>query len=282
MLSKKGDEQTVTFRLLPHADAEDGILKVVFDSDDGRTARGTHTIQYSHIPHITLFPLAEAKVIRTDITRSASKIGYITGAGDNVPAALRQLGYDVELLSDERLATGDLSDCRAIVAGVRAYNTRDRLAGVKSRLMEYVKNGGTYIVQYSTAPVDSMIGPYRINISRDRVTDENAVVTFPDPRHPLLTTPNKINQRDFIGWIQERGLYFADRWDPAVEPVLSCHDPGEPPREGGLLYAKYGKGVFIYAAYAFFRQLPAGVPGAYRLFVNLIESNRSFYRKEKK
>jgi hypothetical protein len=221
-------------------------------------------------------------VIRTDITRSASKIGYITGAGDNVPAALRQLGYDVELLSDERLATGDLSDCRAIVAGVRAYNTRDRLAGVKSRLMEYVKNGGTYIVQYSTAPVDSMIGPYRINISRDRVTDENAVVTFPDPRHPLLTTPNKINQRDFIGWIQERGLYFADRWDPAVEPVLSCHDPGEPPREGGLLYAKYGKGVFIYAAYAFFRQLPAGVPGAYRLFVNLIESNRSFYRKEKK
>lgn len=142
--------------------------------------------------------------------------------------------------------------------------------------MEYVKNGGRYVVQYMTSQRGeaSNMGPYPFNVSRDRVTVEEAPVTFVDPKHPVLNFPNKISAEDFGGWIQERGLYFADTWDKKYDAVLECHDPGEPPRKGGLLYARFGKGVYIFTGYSFFRQLPAGVPGAYRLFVNLISKNK--------
>jgi len=198
------------------------------------------------------------------------------GAGDDVPDGLRHLGYEVMMLNDEMLATSDLSSFDAIVMGVRAYNTRDRLKNTNQRLLDYVERGGTLVVQYNviSGALADRIGPYPLTIGRDRVTVESAPVTFPAPGHPLLTYPNKITSGDFEGWVQERGLYFASSWDEKYEAVLSSHDPGEPDLKGGLLYARYGKGVFIYTAYAWFRQLPAGVPGAFRIFANLISAGK--------
>jgi hypothetical protein len=199
------------------------------------------------------------------------------GAGDEVADSLRHLGYDVTMLDDGMLETSDLASFDAIVAGVRAYNTRDRLKNAKPRLLDYVERGGTLVVQYNVASgaLADRIGPYPLTIGRDRVTVESAPVTFPVPGHPLLTFPNKITSKDFEGWVQERGLNFASSWDDRYQPILSSHDPGEPDLKGGLLYARYGKGVFIYTAYAWFRQLPAGVPGAFRIFANLISAGKS-------
>jgi hypothetical protein len=194
------------------------------------------------------------------------------GAGDEVPSAIRQMGYSVALLSDDEITEGNLNQYDVIVAGVRAYNTRPKLRIHQQRFMDYIKRGGTYIVQYNTpqrSEADN-IGPYPFTISRDRVTEEDARITFVNRNHPFLTTPNKINEDDFKGWVQERGLYFADPWDAKYDSVLSCHDANEPDRAGGLLAAKYGKGYYVYCAYAFFRQLPAGVEGAYRLFANIL------------
>ncbi|MCL5019545.1 MAG: hypothetical protein M1426_03570, partial [Patescibacteria group bacterium] len=216
------------------------------------------------------------KTVKLDIKKSGEKIGYIMGAGDEVADGLRNLGYDVTLLNDEVLENSDLSQFDAVIAGVRAYNTRDRLKHVQTKLMDYVKNGGTFIVQYNVAfdLKTKDIGPYPFTISQDRVCVETAPVLFLNPEHQLLNFPNKITQKDFEGWIQERGLYFANQWDEKYETILSSHDPGEPDRKGGMLFTRYGKGVFIYTGYAWFRQLPAGVPGAYRLFVNLISAGK--------
>ena len=182
------------------------------------------------------------------------------------------MGYSVALLSDDEITEGNLNQYDVIVAGVRAYNTRPQLRIHQQRLMNYVKHGGTYIVQYNTPQRNEAdnIGPYPLNISRDRVTEEDAKVTFINRNNPLLTTPNKIDEDDFKGWIQERGLYFADHWDAKYDSVLSCHDANEPDRAGGLLTTKYGNGYYVFCAYAFFRQLPAGVEGAYRLFANIL------------
>ena len=202
-------------------------------------------------------------------------VGYISGAGDEIPAALGQLGHKVTMLSDEELETGDLRRFDVIVAGARAYNTRERLRRSNARLLEYVFAGGRYVVQYSTRQQSNpfQIGPYPFKITGDRVSVENAPVTLTDPKHPLLSTPNAITAADFEGWVQERGLYFAGEWDAAYETPLECHDPGDEPRKGSLLFARYGKGYFVYTGFSFFRQLPAGVPGAYRLFVNLISQD---------
>jgi hypothetical protein len=169
-----------------------------------------------------------------------------------------------------------LSKYEAIITGIRAYNTREILHSVNSDLMKYVESGGTLIVQYNNSRelVTDKIGPYSFTISRDRVTEENSIVNFMNPNHQLLNLPNKINETDFDGWIQERGLYFADKWDSHYETVISCSDNGESEKSGGLLFTKYGKGVFIYTGYAFFRQLPEGVPGAYKLFENIISANQ--------
>ncbi len=196
------------------------------------------------------------------------------GAGDEVPGALRDLGYEVTELSDEMLENSDLSRFDAIITGIRAYNTRPGLGRLRGRLLDYVERGGTLVVQYNVASdgLDGDIGPYPLTIGRDRVSQENAPVVFLNPAHPLLNFPNKITLKDFDGWIQERGLYFASEWDPRYEAVLSSHDAGESDKKGGLLYARYGNGIFIYTAYSWFRQLPAGIPGAYRLFANLISA----------
>ena len=200
-------------------------------------------------------------------------MGYIPGAGDKVAEAIQQMGYEVDILTEDMIRNNDLSNYKAIVAGIRAYNTQDWLPSVKPQLMEYIQNGGNYIVQYNTASRDLLskdIGPYPFEISRERVTEEDAQPFFLQPDSQVFNKPNKIGEGDFEGWVQERGLYFADEWAEQYSTPLGWHDAGEPMRKGGLLIANYGKGSFIYTGISFFRELPAGVPGAYRLFANLL------------
>ncbi len=289
-LLKKNEEQIVTFTIWPvrrtlapashpsgweggpGRDASSGDVKIEATTDGGSWSFGMTTIRYNHIPPQTVFPTAKARLVRVDLKKKGETIGYIMGSGDEVPTLLQQVGYSVTLLSDEDIALKDLSKFDAIVAGVRLYNTRPEVRVHQKRLMEYVERGGTYVVQYVTVQRQEAenLGPYSFNVSRERVSVEEAPVSFNDSTHPLLIAPNKITNKDFEGWVQERGLYYADKWDERYQTVLESNDPGEPPRKGGLLYAQYGKGHFIYTGYVFFRQLPAGVPGAFRLFVNLI------------
>jgi hypothetical protein len=203
------------------------------------------------------------------------------GSGDQIPESLAQLGCEVTLLSGRDLAERNLAEFDAIVTGVRAYNVRPDLRANQQRLLDYVEAGGTLIVQYNTlagffgrseSGELAHIGPYPLTVGRARVSVEEAPVHFPDPHHPLLLSPNAISDRDFAGWIQERGLYFASAWDPHYRPVLESHDPGEKPQEGGMLYTQHGKGVYIFTAYSWFRELPAGVPGAYRMFANMLSA----------
>ena len=260
-------------------------------------------ISYPHFPPQTIFPPSDIKLVRANIQVTVKKVGYIMGAGDEMPDALRQLGLDVTLLSQSDLEQGNLSRYDAIVAGVRTYNVRADIRANQQRLLEYVKNGGTYIVQYqagdspdpnaqrnpnqavlpppqltfgqSTQPVTTNMGPYPFAVpggNKYRVTVEEAPVTFPHPDSPLLQVPNHINPRDYDGWVQERGLYFAAQWDPRYQTVLASQDPGEQPLEGGEIWTRYGKGVYIFTAFSWFRQLPAGVPGAYRMFANLLSA----------
>lgn len=269
----KFGEETVTFRVVPSTRVGEITLRAVVRTPEGTSARGLLNITYEHIPPLTLFPNAEAKLVRLDIKTKGRTIGYLAGAGDEVPAALRQIGYNVTNLTEKEL-NGDLTGYDAIVVGVRAYNTNDRLRFFNPKLFEYVRNGGTMVVQYQVnsflQQVNGSIGPYPFHISRDRVTVEEAPITLLQPEHPALTAPNKITAKDFDGWVQERSLYVPDQWDPAYVPLLRSNDPGEAPQDGGLLVASLGKGYYVFTGYAFFRQLPAGVPGAYRLFANLI------------
>jgi hypothetical protein len=201
------------------------------------------------------------------------KLGYIMGAGDGIPTALEQVGLNVTLLTPSDVEKGDLSRFGTIVVGIRAYDTRPDVKKNNARLLDYVRNGGTLVVQYNTSPEDFNQGnylPYPATLSHDRVTKEEAPVTILDPASPVFHYPNQIQASDFNGWVQERGLYFMDSWDKQYAPLLACNDPGEQAQKGGLLLAKYGKGYYIYSAYAFFRQLPSGVPGAIRLYVNLL------------
>jgi len=200
----------------------------------------------------------------------------VMGAGDEIPGILRQLGMSVTLLDDEALATRDLRGFDAIVVGVRAYNTRSALHESQARLLRYVEAGGTLVAQYDVdrGLVVDQLGPFDLKLSRDRVTEEDAAVRVLDPEHPLLRFPHRIEPRDFQGWVQERGLYFASSWDKRYKALLAMHDENEPDRTGGLLVASYGKGTYIYTGLAFFRQLPAGVPGALRLFINLLAGGR--------
>ncbi|QJW92359.1 PIG-L family deacetylase [Spirosoma taeanense] len=281
-LKNKSDEQRLSFRLSPTAQAQNGKLQAIMTTSANRTfTTGLREISYKHIPTQTLFPLAEAKLVKLDVKVTAKNVGYIVGAGDELPAALQQMGCRVTLLGPAEL-NGNLAAYDALVLGVRAYNTNDWLARYQPKLMEYVKNGGTMIVQYVTPPNSFLrnesplpqLGPYPFTIGRERVTEEDAKMTYINPQHPLLNTPNKITDADFSGWIQERGLYFAQEWDKAYEPIFSINDQNEAPKQGSLLYAKYGKGHYMYTGLVFFRELPAGVPGAYRLFANMISAGR--------
>jgi LmbE family N-acetylglucosaminyl deacetylase len=274
-IAAAGEAQELTFQVTPPAQDATAPARAIASIGGRDIAVGMRVISYPHFPPQTLFPPAEIKLVRADIRVSAHRIGYIGGAGDETPGALRQLGLEVTALGPSDLAQGDLSRFDCIVAGVRAYNVRGDVRANHSRLLEYVKNGGTYVVQYQTPDSELTLGPYPFRLpagSRFRVTEEDAPVAFPHPESPLLHTPNQITERDFAGWVQERGLYFADQWDPHYQTVLSSHDRGEQPMDGGELWTRYGKGVYIFTAYSWFRQLPAGVPGAYRLFANLLSA----------
>jgi len=270
---KAADAETfATFTIQPPRDASEGTLRAVV-SIDGRDYSFTRErIAYAHIGLHVLMPPAEAKVVRADIRKKGELIGYIPGAGDEIPQSLQQIGYNVKVLDGADITADNLKRFDAVVLGIRAYNTQDRIVNWQPELLAYVKAGGVVVAQYNTTSdlKTKEIGPFPLEISRDRVTDETAEVKVLAPAHPLMNTPNKINAEDFKGWVQERGLYFPNKWDPAWTPIFSCNDPGEKPLEGGLLVAKSGQGYFIYTGYSWFRQLPAGVPGAYRLFANMV------------
>jgi len=250
----------------------------IFDENGHKdTAEELRTIAYDHIPRIDYFKPATEKFMIADIKTSGHRIGYIEGAGDKVPEALQQMGYEVVTLREKDLASATyLQQFDAIIAGVRAYDVHPWLAGRHGVLMDYVKNGGNLIVQYNRGDLGQMkttIGPYPFAVANIRVTDETAKVNFVLPDHKVLQFPNVITEEDFNGWIQERGIYFAGQVDTAYKEVLGMADPGESEQKGSLVIADYGKGVFVYTGLVFFRELPAGVPGAYRLMANIIALN---------
>jgi LmbE family N-acetylglucosaminyl deacetylase len=265
-------ETVAAFTVKPPEQDSEGTLRAIASIEGREYSFGHVRISYPHIGVHILMPRAEVTVVRADVRKNGERIGYIPGAGDDVPESLQQIGYTVKMLSDADITAKNLAQFSAVVLGIRAYNTDDRISTWLPELFTYVKNGGVAIAQYNTTAdlKTKEIAPYPLEISRDRVTDENAEVRILVPNHPLVSTPNKITSKDFDGWVQERGLYFPNKWDAAWTPILSCNDPNEKPLDGGLLVAKSGKGFFIYTSYSWFRQLPAGVRGAYRLFANMV------------
>ena len=231
-------------------------------------------IDYAHVPKQSILLPSKAKVVRMDIKKEGESIGYIVGAGDKVPESLSQIGYNVEILDVNTIDSKSLSKYDGVVLGIRAYNVVEELKFKQGVLLDYVKEGGNMIVQYNTAgrwrSQFENIAPYPLTISRERVTDENAEVEVIATNHPLMNYPNKIESRDFEGWVQERGLYFPSEWDENFTPILSMADKGEESKQGSLLVAPYGKGNYIYTGLSFFRELPAGVPGAYKIFANML------------
>jgi len=275
-LSKRGEEQTKSFLVYPSKNESSGMLKATLQLYGKNYDKALKIIAYDHIPTQTLLPTAQAFVSQIDLKKEGNVIGYIKGAGDDVPAALRNMGYEVWEMKNEEITAGNLKRLDAVVLGVRALNTNERLRFVMNDLLEYVKEGGTMVVQYNTNfdLETDVYSPFPLTLSRDRVTEEVAEVRILQPGHPLLNYPNKITEDDFKGWIQERGLYFPNKWDPAFEALLSMNDKGEAAKDGSLLVAKYGEGNYIYTSISFFRELPEGVTGAYRLFANIVSAGK--------
>ncbi len=273
-LKRQGEETTVSFTVFPTKEEATASVKAIADLDGRQYDWSVQVINYDHIPVQTLLPRAEAKLVRLDLKREGAVVGYIKGAGDEIPAGLKNMGYEVWEMKDEEVTPGNLKKLDAVVLGVRVLNTNERIRHFMDDLLEYVKNGGTVITQYNNnndLEIDlDKVAPYSLSLSRDRVTEENSEVRILRPEHPALNYPNKITAGDFQGWVQERGLYFPDKWDSHFEALLSCNDAGEPARDGSLLVANYGNGHYVYTGLSFFRQLPEGVPGAYRLFANLV------------
>ena len=265
-------ESFATFTIHPPPNPGEGTLRAIVKVDGREYSFARERISYQHIGVHTLMGPSEAKIVRADIKKKGELIGYIPGAGDDIPQSLQQIGYNVKALDGSEITAENLKRFDAVVLGIRAYNTQDRIAAWQAELLAYVKAGGVVVAQYTTTAdlKTKEIGPFPFEISRDRVTDETAEIRILAPDHPLLNSPNRISADDFKGWVQERGLYFPNKWDANWTALLSCNDPGEKPLDGGLLIAKSGRGYFVYTGYAFFRQLPAGVPGAYRLFANMV------------
>jgi len=273
-LDNLNEEKQFVFTIIPPENESQTELSAEVKIDGKTYTKSMVTIDYPHIPIQTVFPSAKVKLLRLNIgEKVVSRIGYIMGSGDDIPKYLRELGFTVDLLTDAELTNGNLSNYDAIIGGIRVYNTNERMAVYQEKILDYVKNGGTYVAQYNTSRgLVVNPGPYNLQLSRDRVTEEDAKVKFLLPNHPLLNFPNRISEKDFDGWIQERGLYFPNVWDNNYDALLEMNDTGESPKDGSLLYAKYGKGIYVYTGLSFFRELPAGVPGAYKLFVNLISA----------
>ena len=271
-LERQGETSTLWFTVTPPKNQSQGYLRPLIQIGDTYYDKELINIDYDHIPYQSVLLPSKAKVVRINIEKKGQHIGYIQGAGDGVGQSLEQIGYSVTNLDVTEISAQSLKKYDAVVLGVRAYNTIGALAFAQKELNKYVQAGGTMVVQYNTSHrlVTKQVAPYALSLSRDRVTDEFAPVTILDPSHSVLNSPNKITQEDFKGWVQERGLYFPNKWAEEFTPILAMNDKGAPQTKGSLLVARYGKGHYVYTGLSFFRELPAGVPGAYRLFANLI------------
>ncbi|HEV2055871.1 MAG TPA: PIG-L family deacetylase [Methylomirabilota bacterium] len=271
-LAEAGEHARFTFTVTAPAQLAMATLEGSVEVNGLRFNTQRIELRYNHIPFQLLQPVARLKAVSLDLAIRGRHIGYLAGAGDDVAGCLERMGYAVTQLTGADLIPDKLRPLDAVVIGIRAFNTRKDLAGHLPALFEYVEAGGNVIAQYNLSDGlgANWLAPFRLRISRDRVTDEHAPVTFLAPDHPVLTRPNRITRADFDGWVQERGLYFPDQWDERFSAILASGDPGEMPLRGGLLVARHGKGYFVYTSLAWFRQLPEGVPGAYRLFANLV------------
>jgi len=273
----RAEKQDFHFHVVP-ANLQQGraTLRAVLELEGEKYSEGYTVVTREDLGSFYYYQPARQKVSIVDVqVPHGLKIGYIMGAGDDIPTVLKQIGMDVTLIPAEKLRAEDLGKYGTIVLGIRAYDTQKEVVANNKRLLDFVHQGGTLVVQYDTGVGDFNSGkftPYSAQLSRARVSVEEAPVTILAANDSIFHYPNTISQHDFDGWVQERGLYFMDKWDSNYVPLLACHDPGEDEQKGGLLRAQYGKGTYIYAAYAFFRQLPAGVPGAVRLYVNLLSA----------
>ncbi len=280
-IEQKGGEQIINFMVTPPSYQSEGLLSPMIKIDDRTYVKELIEINYDHIPKQSILLHAESKIVRLDIQKKGQLIGYIQGAGDGIPISLRQIGYTVIELNENDVTAENLQNFDAVILGIRAYNISDRAKFYQKEIHKYTENGGTLIVQYNTSrrtKVDK-VAPYHLKLSRDRVAEEDAKVSLLNVNHEILNAPNKISENDFDGWIQERGLYFPDEWGKEFTPLLSMHDKGESSKKGSLLVAKYGKGHFIYTGLSFFRELPAGVPGAYKLFANMLSVGKNNLEK---
>jgi hypothetical protein len=276
-LTGRGSEQVKSVVIHPTSAEFDGTIKAVAEVNGKKYGQSLQLISYDHFPAQTLLPVASTKAVRIDLKKEGNIVGYIKGAGDDIPAALRNMGYQVIEMSNDEINDENLSRMDAVVLGVRALNTNERARYFMPAVLDYVKGGGTVIVQYNTnsrMDVDRF-SPYPLKLGRDRVTEENAPVRILKPSHAVINTPNKITPEDFNGWVQERGLYFPVEWAGEYEAVLSMNDTGETAKDGSLLVAKYGEGYYVYTALSFFRELPEGVPGAFKLFANLVSLGKN-------
>jgi hypothetical protein len=269
-IKQKKDIRTVVFSVTPPKNQSEGKLEVIATSEGTTYHKELIEINYNHIPKQTILSDSKAKIVRLDIKTVGTKIGYIKGAGDAIPESLRQIGYTVVVLNPLEINENSLQKYDAIVLGIRAYNVVNELKFKQKHLLAYVENGGNMIVQYNTNRGVNVAAPFELKLSRDRVTDEFSEVRILAEAHAVLNFPNKITAEDFNGWVQERGLYFPDTWSKEYTPILSMNDKNETPKNGSLLIAKYGKGNYIYTGLSFFRELPVGVSGAYKLFANML------------
>ena len=276
-IANKGGEHTVVFTVTPPNGQSEGAISPMVTVNDSVYTKELIPIDYDHIPKQSIVMSSEAKLVRLDIKNKGNLIGYVQGAGDKVPISLAQIGYKVEELNEDTILLKNIQKYDAIVLGIRLYNVSEKAKFYQSVLHKYVENGGTLIVQYNTSrglKVDK-VAPFDLQLSRDRVAEEDAEVTFLAKKHELLNFPNTIHKTDFDGWIQERGLYFPDTWSKEFTPILGMSDKGESTKKGSLLIAQHGKGYFIYTGISFFRELPAGVPGAYKLFANMLSVGKN-------
>ncbi|PYX73260.1 MAG: LmbE family protein, partial [Acidobacteria bacterium] len=275
--SHRGEKRDFEFKVLPSGLREGRAqIRAALESGGARFTEGYSVVTREDLDTFYYYQPAIQRISIVDVRIPPGlKVGYIMGAGDDIPTVLKQLGMDVTLIPAEKLTSEDLSRYGTIVLGIRAYDTHKEVAANNKRLLDFVSSGGTLIVQYNTGVGDFNKGgftPFPAQLSRARVSVEEAPVEILVADDSVFHFPNQITQRDFDGWVQERGLYFMDQWDNNFKPLLSSHDPGEQAQKGGLLRAQYGKGTYIYTGYAFFRQLPAGVPGAVRLYVNMLSA----------
>lgn len=274
----EGAELDFVFSVRPPEGQSEGYIRPVIEINGAQLKKTMSVINYDHIPMQSVLLPSESKVVRLNLVKKGASVGYINGAGDEIPKYLQQIGYKVKEIDPEKINTTNLLKFDAVILGIRAYNTVAELKLKQPYILEYIKQGGNVIVQYNTSHrllVDSNLAPYDLQLSRDRITDENAKVSFLNRDHEMLNYPNKIGAEDFEGWVQERGLYFPNKWGTEFTPLLSFQENGDAPMNGSLLVAKYGKGYYIYTGLSLFRELPAGVSGAYKLFANMISIGKN-------